>query len=510
VVFPAAIEVVAALGPAAAEPAAAERAEAERAAAERAAVVGWVRIMRARVPAFDALEPGDLVVVPAAALAVVAPDETAAGALVDALGAADVAGVVLVGEPLEDAFAARVAAAGIAAYLLARGDPGALERSAIGFLVNRDAELERLASGLERRLEALALGERGLDALVSEVATTLGRATALEDRLGRSVSVQAPAGVDPSTAARYVAGTGGGSWRVALPNRSGATGGGALVVLGDAPPTELERLATQRIAPLLALALARDDAVRTARDSARRGEALPAAGPPWVVVLARQANGRPADGESGAPRSEDAARTAELLRRDVRLLAPARRLALRGDATSLELRVVLAGDADDPLAEGLTARLATVVGRPVARSRPFERPGDRPAAEAEARATLETWEQLEDEVPGEARVVRAERLAAYRLLVGVHNLPAGRRDAEALLGPLLVGRPSAVRERLATLRAVLGRGAGAEAAAALGIHRNTLAYRIRRIEATTGWRLGDPDLRLALLLALELVHNDQI
>ncbi|HET7027980.1 MAG TPA: helix-turn-helix domain-containing protein [Candidatus Limnocylindrales bacterium] len=493
VVFPAAIEVIDAPGR----------------AAGRAHVVGWVRVMRARVPAFDALEPNDLVVVPAAALAVVAPDETTAGALVDALGAADVAGVVLVGEPPPDAFAARVARAGIAAYLLARGDPGTLERSAIGFLVNRDAELERLAGGLERRLEALALGERGLDALVSEVATTLGRAAALEDRLGRAVSVQAPAGVDPSTAARYVAGTGGGSWRVSLPARSGATGGGALVVLGDAPATELERLATQRIAPLLALALARDDAVRTARDSARRGEALPAAGPPWVLVVARQANWEAAGGEAGAARAEDAGRTAELLRRDVRLLAPARRLALRGDATSLELRVVLAGDEDDPHAEGLTARLAALVGRPVARSRPFERPGDRAVAEAEARATLETWEQLATAGAGEPLVLRAERLAAYRLLVGVHNLPGGRRDAEALLAPLLVGRPPAVRERLATLRAVLGRGAGAEAAAALGIHRNTLAYRVRRIETMTGWRLGDPDIRLPLMIALELVHNDQ-
>ena len=33
--------------------------------------IAWIRVMRARVPAFDALEPGDLAIVPAAALAVV-------------------------------------------------------------------------------------------------------------------------------------------------------------------------------------------------------------------------------------------------------------------------------------------------------------------------------------------------------------------------------------------------------------------------------------------------------
>jgi DNA-binding PucR family transcriptional regulator len=43
----------------------------------------------------------------------------------------------------------------------------------------------------------------------------------------------------------------------------------------------------------------------------------------------------------------------------------------------------------------------------------------------------------------------------------------------------------------------------------LGIHRNTLAYRIGRIEAVSGWRLEDPELRFALALAVRLVQNAQ-
>ena len=35
--------------------------------------VAWVRVLKARVPAFDALDAGDLVIVPATVLAVVAP-----------------------------------------------------------------------------------------------------------------------------------------------------------------------------------------------------------------------------------------------------------------------------------------------------------------------------------------------------------------------------------------------------------------------------------------------------
>ena len=103
--------------------------------------------------------------------------------------------------------------------------------------------------------------------------------------------------------------------------------------------------------------------------------------------------------------------------------------------------------------------------------------------EASARATLETVERLA-EPPS---VARADRLPAYRLLAALGNLPDDRIQATALLEPLLEGRQAAARERLATLRAVLDHGAAGEAATVLGIHRNTLAYRIRGIETLTGW-----------------------
>ena len=91
----------------------------------------------------------------------------------------------------------------------------------------------------------------------------------------------------------------------------------------------------------------------------------------------------------------------------------------------------------------------------------------------------------------------------------LENLPEGARHARSLLEPLLTGSLDTRRERLATLRAVLEQPGFAEAAAALGVHRNTLAYRIRRIEQLTGWRLADPDLRLPLAIAVRLVQSDQ-
>ena len=100
-------------------------------------------------------------------------------------------------------------------------------------------------------------------------------------------------------------------------------------------------------------------------------------------------------------------------------------------------------------------------------------------------------------------------MPAYRLLGNLPNLPDARGQARALLEPVLDGRPAAIEERLATLRAVLDHGGPGEAAVALGVHRNTIGYRLDRIREQTGWDLDDPDLRLALGVALRIVQSAQ-
>ena len=40
------------------------------------------------------------------------------------------------------------------------------------------------------------------------------------------------------------------------------------------------------------------------------------------------------------------------------------------------------------------------------------------------------------------------------------------------------------------------------------MHRNTTAYRVKRIEALTGWDLREADLRLALSLALRILDAE--
>ena len=330
------------------------------------------------------------------------------------------------------------------------------------------------------------------------MATALGRAVAIEGPRGQAVAVHAPP--DPiaaSAAAAYLANRRQVLLRTPLPGADG-TSSGAFVVLGDPPATEFERLVADRIVALLALELARDLAGRRDAATSRRADALPGDGPPWVALMARQL-------VAGAP-TELADR--EHLRARIARLAPARRLRLRGDAGSLELRVVVVATTADPLGLAMAAQVAERIGRVVAVSRPFDRPDDRPLAEQEARATLEAVESLPAaSAPG--LVARADRLAAFRLLGSLHNLPDGPHNARDLLAPILIGRPAAVVERLATLRAVLEQPGLSEAARGLGIHRNTLAYRIGRLETITGWRLDDADLRFALALAVRLVQNAQ-
>src|SRR5262249_41964587 len=113
--------------------------------------IAWVRVMKARVPAFDALEPGDLAIIPASVLDAVAPGRAARASSGAALAATPVSGVIVVeGDGDERAalvgeVGERLVAAGIPGVQARSADVAALERAIIGFLVARGAELERQA-----------------------------------------------------------------------------------------------------------------------------------------------------------------------------------------------------------------------------------------------------------------------------------------------------------------------------------------------------------------------------
>jgi purine catabolism regulator len=474
--------------------------------------VGWVRVLRPRVPAFDALEPGDLAIIPGPALGVVAPGPAQTEELTAALARARVPAVLLVegetGADALDALGAAAVTAGLAVLRLPRTDPVALERSVIGFLVNRRAEIDRRAADLEGQLARLALQGRGPEALAAAIGSFLGRPVVFEGRRGDAIAVHAPPEQPAATAAvgAYLANPRGSALRVPIQAPAGEPGlAGRLILLGDLPADEFERITCERIAPLLALELGHDAAVRQAREEATRSDPLPSDGPPWVIIAARQSPGRPDSAGSSSRERLDADDLAarDEVRAQVRMLAPPARLVLRGTSESLELRLVAAASDDDPDGLAMADRIATFLGRTVAVSRPFSEPAARSGAEAATRATLGAAETLETP----PRIALEGRLPAYLLLGNLHNVPDGARQARELLAPILVGRSSTQHERLATLRAILDTRSLGEAAARLGVHRNTIAYRVARLEALGGWDLGDPELRFALALAVRLVQD---
>ena len=319
---------------------------------ETAPGVGWVRVLHARVPALDVLEPGDLVIVPAASLAVVAPGSAEVRELVGTLARSGAAGLLLVppgtatagldadapsGDGL-DTIAAAAADEGLPALRVPGIDPGALERRVIGYLVDRRGELERQAAALEGDLARLAMAGSGLETLVAAIGRFLRRAVALEGRRSDAIAVHAPSEVPGAAAAvaGYLSRPLSSGRRVALPGAPGeTTPAGWLVLLGDAPPGDLEQIAAERIAPILALELMVESEVRRARDEQGRGDAMPSDGPPWVVLVARQG-----DPPEGGPSREE-------VRQELRFRFAARRLSLRGTSESLELRAIAALEPGD-------------------------------------------------------------------------------------------------------------------------------------------------------------------
>lgn len=95
------------------------------------------------------------------------------------------------------------------------------------------------------------------------------------------------------------------------------------------------------------------------------------------------------------------------------------------------------------------------------------------------------------------RVRGSDRSAIDQLITVPLAAPGATRRAGALLAPLDGQDP----ELRATLRAWLDAGSSSAAAARLGVHRNTVAGRLRRVAELLRLDLDDAEVRLALSLA---------
>ncbi len=106
-------------------------------------------------------------------------------------------------------------------------------------------------------------------------------------------------------------------------------------------------------------------------------------------------------------------------------------------------------------------------------------------------------------VPGQ-RLVRYERMGVWQLLAALPETETLAAFWRVTLAPLLEN-DVANNEFLETLESFFAaNGNLTEAARRLSLHRNTLMYRLGRIESLLGGSLDDPDRRLALHLALKI------
>ena len=108
-------------------------------------------------------------------------------------------------------------------------------------------------------------------------------------------------------------------------------------------------------------------------------------------------------------------------------------------------------------------------------------------------------------VRGTSGAAHIDQLGVQRVLMGWFGSDEFKTFAQSMLAPLNAADHE--RTLLNTLEAFLDTaGSSTAAAAALGVHRNTVANRIRRIEELLGVDLTEAEVRLSLQLACRMVR----
>lgn len=518
--------------------------------------VTWASRVRAAPPAFGHIGGGELVLLATNVLDQL-DERLTLEAAIGQLAGFGVAAVALLGEATPVALGVAEANGLPLLVLPADADAGKLEREAARLITERRREVQKRGQDVFRRLMELAIAGEPLAGVVRALADESGRAVALEGRDGRLLAYHARSEDDPPRAAlepllagdradllRWLRAAAAaspadppttardldGAWgRVAAPviGRDGLLGCVSLVVpRGRAGPEDSQ--ATARGAAACAIVLAREQAAATARrevelhvldevlDGALRSEATllqqarrlghdldachvaivlrldqPAPSGPiraigrddrWEALgdaLARLAGGRQVkplwrirhnSAEVVWPAASPAA-------------AAALATTLQGDVAAL-----VAGQRQGPL-------VSLGVGTPRQGIAGIRR------SHQEAKQALTLGRRLH----GPGALTRFDELGVFRLIFAAEQLPELRSLYEETLGPLLAYDRDHNADLLRTLAAYFAaNGSPKEAAERLGVHRNTVLYRLDRVREITGYDLDDANLRLRLHLALQI------
>jgi purine catabolism regulator len=479
--------------------------------------VTWVVTPRATLPVFANLRGGELALV--AVEAVQALDERLTlASLVERLAAVPIAAIGAVGEISAAAQAAADTARVPLLSLPAGADLREAEREVQRLIGDYEAQAERRAAQLGSLLTQRALAGAGIQGLLDTLAERTGRAVAGYSAAGelRAIKARGPARVALQTlrptAAGATAHLGQSAWVQPLgaADPSGRPYG-FLAIAGDTLD-EWDRLAAQQGATALALELAKEQAV-LATEERLRGDFVQTilAGPPAdSEALLRRGQELGYDllqpyiallcsvGRPNEPAAMRAAAAVSAALSTLGLSAPTMR---RADGVLCYLP--LNGRAQRPreLAELIRGKVAAELqGLIFAIGKEAPSMAAWPRSLREAEQALVLGRQLLDT----SRVLDFGDLGVYRLLVLLRESPELWDFYRNTLAALADYDHKQHAELLRTLEAFFAHlGNLARTAEALHVHRNTLLYRLQRVEEISGLNLEDAEDRLALWLALK-------
>jgi PucR family transcriptional regulator, purine catabolism regulatory protein len=495
--------------------------------------VVWCTTLRARQPAFTPLRGGELLLIDPQVLTAVDARLTLAR-LLESLAGQGVAGAAVLGRVSPEA---RRAAEAHALPLFAL--PAALpldqvEQQVLRYIVDQRAELHERAQDLHRQLSELALAGRGLPALLARLHELTGVPVVLErdsgldyvgagrlaDDAAALIAQERPAleewlrevplsAFDPPVALRPLAY---GQTRLIAPILVQGSIAGFLSLLGsDGELGEMHRLAVGRAAHACAIELVRARAARDARDEVEEEllDVLTAGRPGTHQAARERAKRKGFDVDANylviAAEPAEAGLAPRIRAAWERQLGTMRLSALvreRGEAT-LALVSLAGRRAPDArsVVDHLHRAARASANTPVALGYGGVRSGasEVAAGAREAEQALSMGRRLF----GPDSATAFNDLGLYRLLYALQPLPEMRAFRDDALARLRAKDRAGVL--LQTLGAYLAtNGSPTDAADRLHLHRNTVLYRLGRIEDLLGADLRNAEVRLSLHLALKI------
>ena len=500
--------------------------------------VTWASRMRARLPAFESIRGGELALLTLAQLRRI--DETLPHLLhsLHKEGIAAVAVAALSRDALDKEALALADSIHLPLILLpldARLEE--IEREVITFVVSFRGESERRATELAHQLMQLSVQGAGMQGICERLASSCEKCVVLQDADARvrlqiapldgasSADLKEP--LDDEALRRQ------GLERLVAPIQIRHEVAGYLSLIGREGDFDyLERIILGQVAPILALEFARERE-RSEVESRYQAEALMDVlqgnysqteemiararllgydlAPPQFVLVFELAPGIPEYGPGSAQAQWGRRLRDELLRasptcwvsfeaRRVLALLPVIDYVPQQEREYEQATLRKLERAQSRVEQGYGVQLPVCSGGMGRLARDI---AHIPQAYREAQQALEIGRRLF----GEGKLHAFAQLGMYRLLFHLYDHEELGNFYQETLGPLLDADARGNSALIDTLEAFFQcNGNLSETARAMHLHRNSLLYRLGRIEELLGTSLEDSELRLSLQIALKIRH----